>query len=334
VDCRARGHSRFEWVFEDINGFEFWIEIVLTTITLNNEELVHVVWRDISDKKQLEQENLSHNTQLITTNKQLEKSIKHLQSAQQQLIESEKMASLGGLVAGVAHEINTPVGIGLTAVTHFLEINNDIGQKYQQQSMTKNDFIKYLEASKEIGMLLNRNLERTAQLVSSFKQVSVDQTSDKSRTFNVLEYINEILTSIHHVIKNSQITINVYCDKDLTIKSCPGAISQIISNLVINASIHAFSKQSGMINISATSEGKYLNLIIEDDGAGISEKNINKIFEPFYTTNRDNGGSGLGLNIVYNIVTTQLSGSISCDSKIDYGTTFTITFPIIINDIQ
>jgi len=330
--CKTQGHNKFEWVFQDIKQVSFWVEIVLTTITLNNEELVHIVWRDISDKKQLEQENFKHNSQLISANKELERSIKHLKNAQQQLIESEKMASLGGLVAGVAHEINTPVGIGLTAVTHFLEINKDIREKYQQQNMKKSDFTKYLEASKEIAILLNRNLERTAQLVSSFKQVSVDQTSDQSRTFNVSAYINEILTSIYHVIKNTKIKISVSCDDKLTITSFPGAISQIISNLVINASIHAFPSQEGTISIEVTHVKEILTLVIKDNGIGISQHNISKIFEPFYTTNRDNGGSGLGLNIVYNIVTTQLSGSIRCDSEIDNGTTFTINLSVVINE--
>ena len=238
------------------------------------------------------------------------------------------MASLGGLVAGVAHEINTPIGIGLTAVTHFLELNKNIEKKYQQQKMKKSDFDNYLGASQEIAELLMRNLERTAELVRSFKQVSVDQSSSKSRVFNVSMYLEEILTSIHHVLKKSQITINVNCPNDLTINGYPGPFSQIISNLVINASIHAFPEKQGTINIKVSLAEEQLSLLIIDDGVGITSENLKKIFEPFYTTNRDNGGSGLGLNIVYNIVTNQLHGKINCTSELSQGTIFNISFPI------
>lgn len=326
--CSNNGSQRFEWVLKKADAQLFWVEIVLTQIIRNNEKTVHVVWRDISDKKQLEEAQTTHNAQLINSNAELESSIRELKEAQKQLIESEKMASLGGLVAGVAHEINTPVGIGLTAATHFLELNKDIDNKYQQQRMKKSDFDSYLSASKEIAELLMRNLERTAELVRSFKQVSVDQSSSQSRVFNVAEYIDEILTSIHHVIKQQQITIKVSCDPDLTINGCPGSFSQIISNLVLNASIHAFPNKEGAIDINVTQANNQLSLMIIDDGNGIKPENLSKIFEPFYTTNRDNGGSGLGLNIVYNIVTNQLHGTINCASEINQGTVFSISFPV------
>ncbi|MGB0898725.1 MAG: sensor histidine kinase, partial [Psychrobium sp.] len=154
------------------------------------------------------------------------------------------------------------------------------------------------------------------------------QSSSQSRVFNVAEYIDEILTSIHHVIKQQQITIKVSCDPDLTINGCPGSFSQIISNLVLNASIHAFPNKEGAIDINVTQANNQLSLMIIDDGNGIKPENLSKIFEPFYTTNRDNGGSGLGLNIVYNIVTNQLHGTINCASEINQGTVFSISFPV------
>jgi len=327
-NCVKNGSNRFEWVLNNSSDKQFWVEIVLTEIVLNNEQLIHVVWRDIQEKKQLEQAQINHSVQLQAANSDLELSLNNLKNAQQQLIESEKMASLGGLVAGVAHEINTPVGIGLTAITHFLELNEKIDNKYAQQRMKKSDFDNYLSASKEIGLLLYRNLERTADLVSSFKQVSVDQTSDQLRTFNIAHYIDEILRSIHHIFKNTGIEISLSCSDDLTINGSPGALSQIISNIVINASIHAFPNKTGHVNISIDHHNDSLHLIISDDGIGINQHNISKIFEPFYTTNRDNGGSGLGLNIVYNIVTNQLNGTINCISEVNQGTTFDIAFPV------
>jgi len=258
---------------------------------------------------------------------ELEQSIVDLHQAQQKLIESEKMASLGGLVAGISHEINTPVGIGLTAASHFIDITKQLDIQFQQQTMSQSYFKRYLASSVEAAQIVNRNLERTAELVKSFKLIAVDQSSDERRSFNVDQYVHEILISVNHLFKNSNLKIEVSCDKNLRIDSYPGTVAQIISNLLINSSLHAYpNNEDGLVKITITNTADVISLTYTDDGQGIPPENLSKIFEPFFTTNREHGGSGLGLNIIYNLVTNKLNGKISCHSKLGHGTEFSVEF--------
>jgi len=327
--CLKRGTVSFEWVVLTKQGNEIWCNVVLTKMSMNNTEVVHAVISDISDRKQLEQEILTHNIALQSTNKELEKSLDHLNKAQTQLIESEKLASLGELVAGIAHEVNTPVGIGLTGISHFCAIIEDIKASYHNKKMSKLDFEKFLEQSTSVAHLVMRNLERTAELVSSFKQVSVDQSSEEKRHFEINEYVNEILISLSNILKHTNLEIILHCDNPLTIHSYPGAFYQILSNLIINSNIHGYpDKESGIVNITILLVNDRLTIEYKDDGKGIPSKSLSKIFDPFYTTNRENGGSGLGLNIIYNIVTNQLGGTIKCDSELGNGVIFTISYRV------
>lgn len=327
--CLHDGTVSFEWLLLTNNKKPLWSNVVLTKMKMNNSDVIHVVVSDISDRKALEQEILTHNLALQSTNKELEKSLADLNTAQSQLIESEKLASLGELVAGVAHEINTPVGIGMTGISHFCSITEDINERYNRKTMSKTDFENYLQQADSVATLVLRNLERTAQLVSSFKQVSVDQTSEERRQFEVKEYVNEILISLSNILKNTQLDIRVNCADSLLIYSYPGAFSQILSNLIINSNIHGYpDKESGIINIDITMRGSNLSMVYKDDGRGITEKSLPKIFDPFYTTNRENGGSGLGLNIIYNIITSQLDGTIKCESTYGEGVAFIISYPV------
>jgi len=267
---------------------------------------------------------------LSSSKKQLERSIFELKRTQQHLVESEKMAGLGGLVAGVAHEINTPVGIGLTAVSHFVEITSGLQRAYDDNNISKTSLERYLKDATEVSYIINRNLERTAELVKSFKQISVDQSSDEIRTFNVADYVNEILVSVSHITKRSQAKVTLICDPHLRIESCPGALSQILSNLVINSTIHGYpNNEPGHIIITITANKPMITLEYQDDGVGIVADHLSKIFDPFFTTNREHGGSGLGLNIIYNIVTSRLGGTIECISAIGEGTKFNITFNVV-----
>ncbi|NRA55081.1 MAG: transporter substrate-binding domain-containing protein [Gammaproteobacteria bacterium] len=279
--------------------------------------LIFLVFKKLSTaKKEVE---LAH--------QELEQSFDNLQQAQQHLVESEKMASLGALVAGIAHEINTPVGIGLTAITNFVDITQSLDKKYQLKKMSQSDFETYLKSSLESARIINRNLEKTADLVRSFKQISVDQSSDEQRSFNVKSYIDEIRLSIFHLTKKTNLTIKVECDESLEITSYPGALSQILSNFLINSTIHGYPKQeTGIILIRVEVIKQTIKLTYNDDGAGISPGNISKIFNPFFTTNRESGGSGLGLNIIYNIVTNRLNGKIECASELGQYTTFVVKF--------
>lgn len=266
-------------------------------------------------------------TELKSTQQRLTNTIENLETTQQQLVSAEKMASLGGLVAGIAHEINTPVGIGLTGISHFQLLNEELERKYNNKQVSQQDFENFIRNSRDVAQLIFNNLEKTANLVHSFKQLSVDQLNDELREFNISKYIQDTLLSVRSVIKNKQLKVELIAPQELIIKSFPGAISQIVTNLVLNSSIHAFDEQdSGHIKLTLTQEQEQIRLIVADDGKGIAPELIDKVFEPFFTTNRANGGSGLGLNVVYNIVCSQLMGNISCDSELGQGTRFKVCF--------
>lgn len=258
---------------------------------------------------------------------ELEVSLENLKNTQEKLIESEKMAFLGSLVAGVAHEINTPIGIGLTGMSHFLKTTTEIKDKYDAELMTEKDFENYVTESIEIGNLIYSNLQRTAQLIKSFKQVSVDQISEEKREFNLKKYTEGILLSLSSVIKKTKLTVKLEIDSSISINSYPGILSQIITNLIVNSTIHGFEeKEKGLIIIECREIENKIQLIYKDNGKGINQENLKKIFDPFFTTNRHKGGTGLGLNIIYNLVTSQLYGTIVCNSKENEGVEFIIEF--------
>ena len=267
-------------------------------------------------------------TELLVTNATLKNTITELRDTQKRLVESEKMASLGALVAGVAHEINTPIGIGLTGITHLQAEIGTLKEKYSKDNMSEEEFELFLSQSEELYSVINSSLSRTANLVRSFKQVAVDQTSENKRVFNLFDYINETLLSIKTVTQKQNMDITVKCNKEYVLNSYPGAFSQIITNLIINSISHGFTNEKkGEILIEVVIEkNKILKLIYKDNGVGISKKNLSKIFDPFFTTNRQKGGTGLGLNILYNIVSSTLNGHLTCKSELNHGVEFTATF--------
>ncbi len=279
--------------------------------------------------EELKKEVQERTQDLQESNDELETMIENLRKTQNKLVESEKLAGLGSLVASVAHEINTPVGVGLAGSSHLEYLNEEINEKYSDDDMSKEEFEEYLKSSTDLIKVINANLGRTAEIIRNFKQVAVDQTSEQKRVFSIKEYIRGVLISIDSIIKKKNVEIKLECPDDLEITSYPGFYAQIITNLLANSITHAYEKNDkGVIKLIVKSDDNYLYLEYSDDGKGINEKNLTKIFEPFFTTNRDAGGSGLGLNIVYNLITTNLKGSIDCKSEIGKGTTFIIKTPL------
>ncbi len=254
---------------------------------------------------------------------------RRLLETQQTLVEAEKLASLGGLVAGVAHEINTPVGITLTTASHLATVTQHLNGELLGGSIKKSDFQNYLQTAKESCDLILANAERAANLIHSFKQVAVDQTSEARRDFQLNEYLHEIITSLRPRFKRSRIDVEIACEEDLLMDSYPGALSQVITNLVVNAQVHGFDENAeGKIRISAQRQPSgHILLQVNDNGRGIPTENLGKIFQPFFTTRRSSGGSGLGLHIVYNIVRQRLGGTIEVVSQAGHGTTFAIELP-------
>lgn len=254
---------------------------------------------------------------------------KELQDTQSQLVESEKMASLGEMVAGVAHEINTPVGMALTGITHLEDETRSLKKKYDTQDMSQEEFEEYLQQSLELNKSINTNINKAASLVRSFKQVAVDQTSEHDRTFNLAQYVDEILQSLHSQLKKTKISVKKEIDENLQIHSNPGAISQILSNFIMNSIIHGIPKeQEGVIVISIRQDNDNFILQYKDNGKGMDQKTKEKVYEPFFTTNRENGGSGLGMNIIFNLVTQKLHGTIDLETSQNNGVLFTIQAPL------
>lgn len=238
------------------------------------------------------------------------------------------MASLGQLVAGVAHEINTPVGIGVTAASHLDEAIKHTEKLVEQNTIKKSELLQFLDDSRESSQLILRNLSRASELIRNFKSVAVDQSIEEKREINLNTYIYEVFSSLLPKFKHSEIELAYICKQDININTYPGSIAQIITNLVLNAKNHAFQEdQSGKIFVEAFQEDETVTLRVTDDGCGVAEEIRDKIFDPFVTTKRNQGGTGLGLNIVYNIVKQKLNGFIEVTSKIGAGTIFTITFP-------
>lgn len=240
------------------------------------------------------------------------------------------MASLGSLVAGVAHEINTPVGVGLTGVSQLVEECNGINQRYQDGTLSETDFEDFISSAKEISDIVQKNLERTAHLIRSFKQVAVDQTSEEDRQVNIKHYFEEVAFSLASVLRKANAQVNIECAEDLFVLTNPGLLSQVLTNLIVNSVNHGFlERKSGSIHISVSelSETEF-EIHYKDDGKGIAAENLAKIFDPFFTTQRGSGGTGLGLNITYNIITNALKGSIVCHSEAGAGVEFVIRFKV------
>jgi signal transduction histidine kinase len=246
--------------------------------------------------------------------------------AQKKLVEVEKMAALGSLVAGVAHEINTPVGTALTASTLLDQRTREFRAQFASGTMRKSDLTRYMDGAMEAVGLVLTNINRAVDLIQSFKQVAVDQTSDVRRAFSLESYLDEIITSLSPNLRKAGATVEVACDPTIEMNSYPGALAQVLTNLVINALTHAFEdKRDGRIIIRADPVGNgRVKIFFRDNGKGMPPDDLARIFDPFFTTKRGAGGTGLGMHIVYNIVTQQLGGSILAHSVEGEGTTFVI----------
>ncbi len=252
--------------------------------------------------------------------------LEDLRLTQESLIESEKMASLGSLVAGIAHEINTPVGIVVTSASYLAQQTTALKQLFESENLGVQDMEDYMAASEEAVQLIETNASRAADLIQSFKQVAVDRTAGEMREINLKDYIQEILTSLRPQLKRLPVEIAVEAPAGLDLTTYPGALSQILTNLVMNSLTHGFDEAGGRIGITVTDLGEAVEIVYVDDGKGIAPEHRTKVFDPFFTTRRNAGGSGLGMNIVYNIVTRTLNGRVRLDSA-PTGVRFVILFP-------
>ncbi|WP_051227459.1 sensor histidine kinase [Oceanospirillum beijerinckii] len=263
--------------------------------------------------------------------RELSRTLEQLQKAQQELIESEKMAALGELVAGIAHEINTPVGICVTAASHISDDLNDLQKAFKEQTLTPSMLQEHIDQSHEALGLMRSNLNRASQLISDFKKVAVDQSHSEVREFLLVDYVRTVANSLTPRLKQKKHKVEVTGPEMLEVVHNPGAVSQIIVNLIMNSIIHGFDeRREGLIKIEISQpSADQVVLEYSDNGSGMNDEQLAKVFHPFFTTRRSSGGSGLGGNIIYNLVTQVLKGSIRAQNVPEGGARFILRFPVM-----
>jgi signal transduction histidine kinase len=335
-------HLDFAYRAETVDDGWCWLRTRGRVVARDGEGRATRVAGTVGDITQLHEQQLalerlnhelearvSERTQALSAaNGELEDLLQRLTLTQDHLVEQEKMAALGGLVAGVAHEINTPLGIGVTAASHLASATQQMADALVEKRLSRAGLDDYARLAQESAHLILRNLERADKLVKSFKQVAVDQATDERRRFDLAGYLDEVVTSLRPALRRAQHEVEVLVDGPVELDTLPGAIYQALANLVQNSVIHGFGEhRAGHIRINARSEGADCIIDYRDDGAGMAEDVRRRVFEPFYTTRRGQGGSGLGMHIVYNLVTRALRGSIACESQPGQGCRFLLRFP-------
>ncbi|MBI1209340.1 MAG: PAS domain S-box protein [Azospirillum sp.] len=304
------------------DGTLWWSLLELREIEIDGRDCF-IVWHyDVTARRRQQEETRA-------AKERAENALDELKVTQRSLVQAEKMASLGGLVAGIAHEINTPVGTTLTAASLLADETAAITRLFGDGTIRRSDFEKFLGRAGDITQRIMINCERAAELIQSFKQVAVDQTSDERRSFNLAAYIREILLSLGPRLKKTRLEVAVDCPDDLTLNAYPGLFAQVLTNFVINSLVHGYDPdQPGKLTISVSRPvPDQILLVYRDDGKGIAPEHLSRVFDPFFTTNRSGGGTGLGLNIVYNIVRQKLKGDLSVASELGQGAVFTLRFP-------
>jgi PAS domain S-box-containing protein len=340
----------FEAIKHLSTGAHIWMNSSLTPI-FDNGQLVKIIVidSDVNSLKEAEKEIMLQRDEIKKQRDEIEQhrdialgqkdeieeqalvlqeTISELQNTQRKLIEAEKMASLGNLVAGIAHEINTPVGIGIAAASSFGSKTKNLETMFAERTMKQSDLAVYFGSAKEATQLLKTNLNRTADLVKSFKQVSVDEITEQSRAFNLNDYIADVLRSLEPKLSEKTLDIKLDCPGDLIMKSYPGAFAQILTNFAVNSIAHGFKGcEGGTIEIKVKKiDGGSISLSFADNGNGMEENTRLRCFDPFFTTNMQLG-TGLGLNIVYNLVNQKLKGEVSCISQPKQGAEFIVVVP-------
>lgn len=338
---RGEDTTDAEMLMRRADGELRWISMSSRTFVEPQRTLVLFTYFDITERRRAQQEILELNTQLEarvaqrtsdlqSANFELSQTLGTLNMAKDQLVQSEKLAALGALVAGVAHELNTPIGNGLT-VASSLEYRVQEFDRLMASGLKRSDLQSFIDDTRQAADILSRNLMRAGALVASFKQVAVDQTSSQRRRFSLSSVASEILITLNPAIRKSACTVSMDMQNDLRMDSYPGPLGQVLANLINNAIIHGFDggKIPGTITLVARAEGVSQVVVqVRDAGRGIQKADLHRVFEPFFTTRLGQGGSGLGLHIAHSIVTGVLGGSIDVSSEAGSGATFTLTLPL------
>ncbi|MBF0165958.1 MAG: GAF domain-containing protein [Magnetococcales bacterium] len=274
---------------------------------------------------------------VVERTRTLNEKILELENTRNELIEKEKLASLGRLVAGIAHEVNTPVGVAYAAATQISEESRVVMALLEREEVDVDELLTRLAIVDEASLLVARNLQRAAELIRSFKRASIDQSSEAVRDYLVAEVARDVLMSLRNAFKKTAIEIDLECPEELRVVGIPGYLNQILTNLLLNSLMHGFEegRRAGRIGLRfVLREGDLLDFVYADTGVGMSGEARSRAFEPFFTTNRGSGGSGLGLYICYNLITTKLRGSITLASGPDQGVRFECRWPVQLKSAQ
>lgn len=270
------------------------------------------------------------NQELQAHANKLQASLEQLEAAQDALVEREKMAALGAMVAGIAHEVNTPLGVAVTGATLAQELMVALLARLEQGSLTRGELRREMAALQEATGLVVTNAQRAATLIQSFKKVAVDQSSEALRTVRLTDVLADVLTSLQPVLRRARVTPLLHVCSDRLLKLDAGALAQVVTNLVQNACVHAFLPEHDQRNVVIEAEvaESEIRLCVRDNGRGMSADVQESVFEAFFTTRRDSGGSGLGMHIVRNVVVGKFGGSIEIASPPLQGTRWQIRIPV------
>jgi len=290
---------------------------------------INVAAEEITERKRAEAALQASEREIRSARDAAEAALRNLQETQNFLIEAEKLAALGRLVAGVAHEINNPVGTSLTVASSLEGKVAMFTAEVARGDLRRSSLNEFLDISSEASSQLVANLTRAAELVQSFKQVATDRSHSNQRTFDLGDLTEQVFLSLRPSLGKQNVTLNVECQPDLTMNSYPGPYGQVLTNLLLNSIAHAFpGGKGGIVDVKAQASGHdHVEIVFSDDGCGMSLDVRRKAFDPFFTTRRDQGGTGLGLHIVFGIVTNCLGGRLNLDSEPNQGTKMQILLP-------
>jgi PAS domain S-box-containing protein len=314
----------YEEEYLDVYGnLRQWLVNKLPLLNADGEiENIVTVAMDIGERKRGEQE-------MRKAKDAAEAALRNLRETQNSLIEAEKLAALGRLVAGVAHEVNNPVGISLTVASSLQRKTSLFAAEVARGTLKRSSLNEFLETSRDASSQLVSNLNRAAELITSFKQVAADRNYSDQRTFDLGDLTEQVVMSLRPGLRKHNLTLTVDCQPNLTMNSYPGPYGQVLTNLFLNSVAHAFPDgKPGAVDIQVREAGKdNVEIIFSDDGCGMSLDVRRRAFDPFFTTRRDQGGTGLGLHIVYSIVTNRLGGRLHLQSEPGNGTRIQIILP-------
>lgn len=303
-------------------------KILIDNIRIRENDIETQNQRILNLNESLERQVKDRTYQLENANNELTDAYKNLKEAQNLIVQNEKLGALGQMISGMAHEMNTPIGNAYTASTFIRGVAKDLSQKVQGNVIKRGEFLEIVEEIENGSDIVYRNLQIASDLISNFKQISADHQTMECRQFNLYEILKNIVVTFGIDLRNANVKIEFLCDEDLVMVSYPGAVVHVVSNLIRNALVHGFEgRGEGHIRIEVFEFSDTISIMIQDDGIGMSEQVQSQIYDPFFTTKRARGGTGLGLNIVHNMITNVLQGSITCTSTPGKGTQFNVRFP-------